>query len=280
MNDSHQCREYQAMMRIEPVPPWALRGSIAGPSSRSATLRPRAGSSVAEQGTFNPLVVGSNPTRLASHIHAQDPAGSPPTPSSRAPRRPIRTPPEAREHTVTRPHLRRLSVLLATVLLAASCAATPATAPMATQRVCNGISADMGGCTSPRHSFTANTCVDLAKEWAAVLDPALVAILNGPSAVGDDARSVLLQRALAIATVDMNARLRSLNLQDGCDTPEFLAAAEPMFSTRLREGIGAALFDGDPVSTYEDWLSDVRRQLRVIDDGEAPAPTTLRSPPA
>jgi hypothetical protein len=27
----------------------------------------RAGSSVAEQGTFNPLVVGSNPTRLASN---------------------------------------------------------------------------------------------------------------------------------------------------------------------------------------------------------------------
>ena len=36
-------------------------------TARSATWvhSVRAGSSVAEQGTFNPLVVGSNPTRLA-----------------------------------------------------------------------------------------------------------------------------------------------------------------------------------------------------------------------
>src|SRR4051794_31546381 len=34
--------------------------------SLSGTLRERAGSSVVEQGTFNPLVVGSNPTRLAT----------------------------------------------------------------------------------------------------------------------------------------------------------------------------------------------------------------------
>ena len=35
-------------------------------ASRACRVRcPRAGSSAAEHGTFNPLVVGSNPTRLA-----------------------------------------------------------------------------------------------------------------------------------------------------------------------------------------------------------------------
>ena len=38
-----------------------------GPDDRSSRVPcPRAGSSVVEHGTFNPLVVGSNPTRLAS----------------------------------------------------------------------------------------------------------------------------------------------------------------------------------------------------------------------
>ena len=173
---------------------------------------------------------------------------------------------------VTRSFGLRLSTLLATVLVVSSCGAT-STPPPATQQVCDGISADVGGCTTPRHTFTGRTCIDLAKEWAGVLDPALVAILDGPAVSQTNGRSVRLQQALVIATADMNIRLRDLNLQDGCDAPEFLAAAEPLFSSRLKSGIGDVLFDGNPVSTYDDWLGDVRRELRVIDDGESPGPS-------
>ena len=169
----------------------------------------------------------------------------------------------------------RLSMLLGVVTVVASCGATTSPSQSAIQRVCDGISAEIGGCTTPRHTFTASTCSRLAKEWAGVLDSALVAILDGPAVVGEKARSVRLQQALVIATVDMNEHVRALNLQNECDAPEFLATAEPLFSTRLKTGIGDALFDGSPVSTYDDWLGDVQRQLRVIDDGESPAPSGL-----
>lgn len=180
----------------------------------------------------------------------------------------------------TKSAMRALPLVLAAVLSAASCAGTSTASssiPTPTEQVCNGISAGMGGCTTPRHTYVSTSCAGLAREWAAVLNESLVAILDGPAAVQDNARSVLLQRALVHATVDMNMRLRSLNLQEACDVPEFLAVAEPLFSTRLREGIGAAMFDGDPVVTYDEWMSDVRRQLRAIDDGESPAPSSAPS---
>ena len=167
----------------------------------------------------------------------------------------------------------RIAMLLAAVTVVASCGATTSPSPSASQQVCGGISADIGGCTTPRHTFTGSTCRDLAREWAGELDPALVAILDGPAVSNENARSVRLQQALVIATADMNIRMRALNLQDECDAPEFLATAEPLFSAKLKTGIGVALFDGSPVSTYDDWLGDVRRQLRVIDDGESPFPS-------
>lgn len=37
------------------------------------------------------------------------------------------------------------------------------------------------------------------------------------------------------------------------------------------------MYDGNPVVTYDEWMSDVRRQLRVIDDGESPAPSSAPS---
>lgn len=61
-----------------------------------------------------------------------------------------------------------------------------------------------------------------------------------------------LRQALAITTVDMNTRLRSLGIQRDCDLPGFMAAAEPEFSSKLRAEVGSALFDSVPVATWED----------------------------
>lgn len=48
-----------------------------------------------------------------------------------------------------------------------------------------------------------------------------------------------------------------------------MAAAEPLFSDRLRADAGGALYGGgNPPSTYAEWLDDVRRTVRMIDDGE------------
>lgn len=168
--------------------------------------------------------------------------------------------------------------LLAAVAVIAACNAAPQASP--SQEVCDGISADMGGCTGERHQFTSTTCADLAREWVTVLDPAVVAILDGPAGVR---RSSLLKQAVVITTLDMNTRLRALDLQADCDAPEFMAVAVPLFSDKVRSGVGNALWDGEPPATFEEWLDDVRRTLRVIDDGESPAPSfwspTPRSSP-
>ena len=176
----------------------------------------------------------------------------------------------------------RLSLLMATTTLAA-CGATGSAPP--SQQVCNDISADMGGCTIPRHTYTSSSCADLAREWAGALGPALLTVLDGPPSAGGNGRSVRLHQELVIATADLNIRLRALNLQAQCDVPEFLATAEPLFPSRLRTGVGEALYDGNPVSTYDDWLDDVRRTLGVIDDDESPGPSGppgpgVASPPA
>ena len=76
-----------------------------------------------------------------------------------------------------------------------------------------------------------------------------------------------------IATGDMGMQLHKVNLQADCDVPEFMAAAEPMFSQTIRDGVGAALSDNSPPSTYQDWLDDVGRVIRAIDDGESPPPS-------
>ena len=167
--------------------------------------------------------------------------------------------------------LQLISSLMLLALLAVIASCGPTAAP--TQTVCDGISSEMGGCTAARHKFTASTCKDLAKEWAGVLDAAVVAVIDGPEEVAQQARSVRLRQALVITTADMNTRLQQLDLQADCDLPEFMEAAEPVFSAKLRAGVGAALFDGGP-ETYEDWLDDVRAVARSIDDGEGPSPST------
>ena len=72
--------------------------------------------------------------------------------------------------------------------------------------MCDGISSEVGGCTAERHIFTGTTCDGLAREWAEVLDRAVVAVLDGPDAVEQQARSVRLRQALVITTGDMTKR--------------------------------------------------------------------------
>lgn len=164
------------------------------------------------------------------------------------------------------PRMRNFAMLLAIVAVIVACTTFPGPSP--TQTVCDGVSSELGGCTAQRHAFVGSTCQDLAREWAGVLDGALVAILDGPEAVESQSRSVLIKQALVITTIDMQTRLAELGLAETCDLPEFMAAAEPLFSDRLRTGAGGALYDGNPPATYSEWLDDVRSTVRMIDDGE------------
>ena len=137
--------------------------------------------------------------------------------------------------------------------------------PAQAQRVCDGISSEVGGC-EPRHSFAARTCSGLAEEWARELDRKVTPIVRDPDQDPNQAASVLLRQALVVVTVDMSTRLRSRGLAGECDVPTFLAAAEPHFSAELKGGVGPLLFDGVPPTTYRDRLDDIRKLLRVIEE--------------
>lgn len=95
-----------------------------------------------------------------------------------------------------------------------------------------------------------------------------IATFTGPDTVNDQGRSLRLRQALVVTTNDLNVRLHELGLSADCDQAEFMGAAEPLFSAALREGVGAALYDGAPMATYDEWLQDVRKVIRSIDDGE------------
>lgn len=159
---------------------------------------------------------------------------------------------------------------LIVVGLIASCTSSPSSTPATS--VCDGISAEMGGCTSARYRFSADTCEGLAREWATVLDGQVLAILDGSPDTAQ-AVSVRLKQAVVVATTDMNTRLRSLGLAETCDVPAFMAAAEPLLSAELRQKVGAGLYDGNPAATYEEWIADVERTVAVIDAGESPTPS-------
>lgn len=158
---------------------------------------------------------------------------------------------------------RFIAVLLSVLATTCACQGVGQT-PRPT--VCNGVSSEMGGCAPGRHVFTASTCPDLAREWANALDGAVVTVLQGPPAVDLQARSVRIRQAMAIASVDLNERLRTLGLRGSCDVSEVMGIAEPLFSPALRSGVGAAMFDGEPVVGYEQWRADLLKMLQVIQD--------------
>jgi hypothetical protein len=158
---------------------------------------------------------------------------------------------------------------LGTLLVASSLTACAGIGPSPRETFCEGVSSEMGGCDpARRHRFTATTCGDIAREWATFFDAEVVRVLDGPATVGDSARSAFLARVLAVTMVDATRQLQALSLQARCDVPEFMAAAEPLFSDRVRADAGKALYDGDPVATYDEWLADVRTRVGIIDEGE------------
>ena len=157
-----------------------------------------------------------------------------------------------------------IATLVIAVALSASC--TPIGQSVPNPTVCDGVTSDAGGCTTERHEFTGTTCDELAREWGTFVDKLVVALLSGPQDVGGQGRSVRLKQAVVITTVDMNERMRDLSLRAECDVEGVMRVAEPMFSAALRSGVGGAMYDGEPVVPYNDWLDEVRRSLQVIDE--------------
>ena len=156
----------------------------------------------------------------------------------------------------------------------ALCAATVAcgavAAPSATQQVCDGVSSEMGGCAPDRHTFTASTCVDLAREWAEQLDEQTLAVIDGPAVVGDEARSVRLHNALIMLT-STSTRGSATWASGRTATSRVHGRGQACVLARASaEGAGRPL-RRRPEVDVEDWLAEVERVVRTSTTTVAPA---------
>jgi hypothetical protein len=155
---------------------------------------------------------------------------------------------------------------LALGLLVAGCmgSAEPTQPP-----ICDGISANMGGCDEDQPTYTGATCPELAREWGDEVDRRLSAVIDGPATVDGEAKSVQQTQVLVLTSTRLSMYMDRTGLLDSCDVPEFLPIAEEEFSEKLREGVGSIIYDGEPVVSYEEWLAGVEKFIAVIDRDDA-----------
>jgi hypothetical protein len=153
-------------------------------------------------------------------------------------------------------------------LIGVACGTQPGTDVTPARSICAGVDAEMGGCEERQPEFAATDCEGVGREFGAQLEEWTMGIVEGPESVDGQARSVRLLQAMVLVSSRANAHLKEIGLHADCDVPEFLSAAEDEFTPKLRDSVGGASYDGDPVATYEEWLAEVSRMLRIIDAEE------------
>ena len=134
---------------------------------------------------------------------------------------------------------------------------------------CDGISARAGGCDEDQPTYNGTTCAELAREWGDEVDRRLSTVIDGPAVVDGEAKSARQSSVLVLASTRLSMYMDGAGLLESCDLPEFLPIAEEQFSDKLREGVGSIIYDGEPVVSYEEWLADAERYIRVIDTDDA-----------
>jgi hypothetical protein len=157
---------------------------------------------------------------------------------------------------------RLLGCLLVAAFLTSAC--TPGRASSPTPSPCDGISAEIGGCDPDRPTFSGTTCAEVGAEWGETVDRRILAVIDGPRDVGGKAKSVRISDAMVLAFVLSTLHLDTLGQLSGCTADEYFAAAEPEFTPDLKARIVDALYDGDPVATYDQFIFEVKRVLKPL----------------
>lgn len=129
--------------------------------------------------------------------------------------------------------MRALTAIFAMLLLS-SCAPGSGEPPPS---VCDGISAEMGGCGSDRPTFAGQTCVEVGTEFGAHLAERAIPLFDGPQTVNGDDRTSRLAQLMIVHAQLANKHLRDTGQAVACDVPEFIAAATDAFPP---EFIGAS----------------------------------------
>jgi hypothetical protein len=110
-------------------------------------------------------------------------------------------------------------------------------------------------------AFQGSTCDELAAEFGAIGDPSLRFVVDGPKQIADEAMSVLVQKMESLLIIAVTEQAREAGVIGDCTMPGWLQQAERGFSDHLRQTIGGAAYDGNPVISYQAWLLELNDQL-------------------
>ena len=117
-------------------------------------------------------------------------------------------------------------------------------------------------------AFQATTCDDLAKEFAAIGDPSLRSVIDGPDKIAYEQKSVLVKRMQVLLAQSVTEQAREAGVIADCSMPAWLEAAEQGFTDDLRQRIGTAAYDGNPVIDYDAWLLELNNDLVALGMGK------------
>lgn len=114
-------------------------------------------------------------------------------------------------------------------------------------------------------AFTATDCASAGAEWGAAVDRLAADVVTGPANRNGEARSVRIRTAMILPTTTLGRYLDAHGMLGSCSAAQLLAAAEPAFGDELRAGAATALYDGDPVATWQQFMDEAARVLSVFD---------------
>lgn len=164
-----------------------------------------------------------------------------------------------------------LVVLLAAVIGALGVAVAAAGLFDPQPEICDNVHRGLGGCDDDQPQFSGTTCDDVGREFGTQLDARVVKILDGPDVVDHERKSARISSTEFLLVTRANQHLRRVGIVQECGLEDFLAAAEPVFSEKLRAQVGNYLFEFEE-HTYDEWLANLRKTLRAIDmDEDEPA---------
>jgi hypothetical protein len=106
-------------------------------------------------------------------------------------------------------------------------------------------------------AFQGSTCDELAREFGAIGDPSLRFVVDGPDQVAGEGKSVLVAKMQGLLALAVTEQAREAEVIADCTMPAWLQRAERGFSDQLRQTIGAAAYDGNPVIQYNAWLREL-----------------------